>query len=266
MLTRRPFLTAATAIFVIGLAGPTPGLAASEKGPRCSDGEDNDRDGKIDCEDPDCKCGGDDGGGGQQNTPAMITFDDSVGLGLKIQSDTGPYIDGVDPDLNVKIGSKANQGNIGLGNNSPRELRITVPANSDPTCGLPTLPTEPLASPFDLRFLKVEVNKEVSGGVFGLDEDVTSPDNFAMVPMRIGFGHPVIDGDLFFVKFNFRGPGPCRNKGGPVTVTRTSGTSWTVTNDGSACVEKHATDTGQADFCFVDADMKFSFDVELLLP
>ncbi len=49
MLTRRPFLTAATAIFVIGLAGPTPGLAANEKGPRCSDGIDNDGDGLIDC-------------------------------------------------------------------------------------------------------------------------------------------------------------------------------------------------------------------------
>ena len=28
--------------------------------------------------------------------------------------------------------------------------------------------------------------------------------------------------------------------------------------------EKHATDTGQADFCFVDKEMTFSFDVELL--
>ncbi len=69
MLTnRKPFLTAATAILLIGLAGPTPAQAANEKGPRCSDGIDNDLDGKIDCdsgnEDPDCNCGDGDGGDG----------------------------------------------------------------------------------------------------------------------------------------------------------------------------------------------------------
>lgn len=33
-----------------------PGRAASEKGPRCSDGIDNDGDFMIDCADPDCNC------------------------------------------------------------------------------------------------------------------------------------------------------------------------------------------------------------------
>ena len=268
MLTRRPFLTAATAIFVIGLAGPTPGLAENEKGPRCSDGIDNDGDGKIDCisgnEDPDCKCGGDDGGGGNQPTPAKITFcNDDPGCDTfepfehKIQSDVGPYIDGIPADLKVVIEAAAKQGNIELGGNV-RKLRITVPANE---CGLPTGATEPLASDFDFRFMGVQVNKEVSGGVFGMDEDVTSPDNFAIVPMRIGFEHA---GDLYFVKFNFKGPGPCKGKSSGVMVKRTSTTSWTVTNEGAACVEKLGTDTGKADFCFVDAEMTFSFDVELL--
>ncbi len=241
MLTRRPFLTAATAIFVIGLAGPTPGLAANEKGPRCSDGIDNDGDGLIDCiseiEDPDCKCGGDDGGGGQQPTPAKITFcndvpgcDTSEPFDHKILSDEmGSYIDGVDPDLNVKIGVAAKQGNIGLGNNSFRTLRITVPANTN-DCGLP--PGETLVT-FDFRGLEVDVNKEVSDGVFGID-----PGDFVMVPMRIDFGYPVSDGDLFFLKFNPRGPGPCKNKSGLVRVERAlDGLSWTVTDDGSACVE-----------------------------
>ncbi len=199
------------------------------------------------------------GGGGQQPTPAMITFDDSAGQ--KIWSDEGPFIDGIPPGLKVKIAAKANYVNIGFdGDNFNRTLRITVPANE---CGLPPGETgPPLASDFDALFLRVDVNKEVSGGVFGLDE--TGPGSFAMVPMRIGFGHPVMGGDLFFLKFNFKGPGPCKGKSGPVTVTRTSSTSWTVTNDGSACVEKHTTDTGQADFCFVDEDMKFSFVVDLL--
>ena len=43
--------------------GQSPAFGANEKGPRCSDGIDNDGDSLIDCDDPDCKCGGDDGGG-----------------------------------------------------------------------------------------------------------------------------------------------------------------------------------------------------------
>ena len=96
----------------------------------------------------------------------------------------------------------------------------------------------------------------------GLDEDVTSPDNFAIVPMRIGFEHA---GALYFVKFNFHGPGPCKGKSSGVMVKRTSTTSWTVTNEGSACVEKHAAGSGQnAIRCFIDTEMTFLFDVDLL--
>ena len=57
----------------------------NEKGPRCSDGIDNDGDGLTDCDDPDCKCGGDDGGGDK----VIATFRDCV-------EDSAPAFD-VDP-------------------------------------------------------------------------------------------------------------------------------------------------------------------------
>ena len=61
------------------------GEQTNEKGPRCSDGIDNDGDGLIDCDDPDCKCGGDDGGGDK----VIATFRDCV-------EDSAPAFD-VDP-------------------------------------------------------------------------------------------------------------------------------------------------------------------------
>ena len=62
----------------------------NEKGPRCSDGIDNDGDGLIDCADPDCNCGSDDGdGGGGGGDKVIATFRDCV-------EDSAPAFD-VDP-------------------------------------------------------------------------------------------------------------------------------------------------------------------------
>ena len=81
-------LAVATVVACILLAGlgqsPAYGQT-NEKGPRCSDGIDNDGDGLIDCDDPDCKCGGDDGGGDK----VIATFRDCV-------EDSAPAFD-VDP-------------------------------------------------------------------------------------------------------------------------------------------------------------------------
>ena len=46
---------------LLSFVGQSPAFGANEKGPRCSDGIDNDGDDLIDCDDPDCNCGGDDG-------------------------------------------------------------------------------------------------------------------------------------------------------------------------------------------------------------
>ena len=82
----RALVVAAMAAWLLlpGL-GQTPAFGANEKGPRCSDGIDNDGDGLIDCDDPDCKCGGDDGGGDK----VIATFRDCV-------EDSAPAFD-VDP-------------------------------------------------------------------------------------------------------------------------------------------------------------------------
>ena len=89
--------------------GQTPAYGANEKGPRCSDGIDNDGDGLIDCADPDCNCGDDgDGhngkGGGGGTIPVTVTFRDFPGDDVfapdDLISDCGtgdcPYIDAVD--------------------------------------------------------------------------------------------------------------------------------------------------------------------------
>lgn len=119
--------------------------------------------------------GGKGGGGGQPPTPAIITFCDVDGScdpqnPSKIQSDGGPYEDGVPADLEVTIDSAANQGNIRLEGNNSRTLRITVPDND--ACGLPVGETN-----FDFQFLGVGVDEEVNGGVFGL-----AVEEYAMVP------------------------------------------------------------------------------------
>ena len=93
--------------------GQTPAFGANEKGPRCSDGIDNDGDGLIDCDDPDCNCGGDDGGGDKANQPCVI-FDDL--LYDSVQSDDGtPYCDSKKAKVSVKIGRG---GHLRLGTNS----------------------------------------------------------------------------------------------------------------------------------------------------
>ena len=49
-----------------------PAYAESEKGPRCTDGIDNDLDGLIDADDPDC--GADSGGGGGAISGLLVAF------------------------------------------------------------------------------------------------------------------------------------------------------------------------------------------------
>ena len=93
--------TVAAWLLLLGV-GQTPALGANEKGPRCSDGIDNDGDSLIDCDDPDCNCDGDDGGGGKANQPCVI-FDDL--LGDSVQSDNGTsYCDDKKAKVSVKIG------------------------------------------------------------------------------------------------------------------------------------------------------------------
>ena len=210
------------------------------------------------------------GSEGQPVTPATITFcnddpncdpfDPFDPFGDEIESDGGAYVDGVpaDPErpLQVFIGSGRNDGNIILRpKDSGRKLRINVNVPTTNTCGLP-------AGPFDYDFqtLRVYVNSEVSGGVFGL-----APGELAMVPMRIRFFHEM---DVFVLKFDPKGPGPCKNQSGQVRVERAAeadgGASWTVSDGGTACIEKHNTGA-KNELCARDAEMNFSFLLEELL-
>ena len=197
--------------------------------------------------------GGKGGGGGQPPTPATITFLDA---GVhEITSDGGPYENGMPADLEVTIDSAANQGNIRLENNSSRTLRITVPDNE---CGLPT---EPSPLYVDFQFLGVSVDEIVDGGVFGMAEGESES---VIVPMGIRFGYPTTNGNIFFLGYRpeSKGPNVCKGKSGLVKVVRNSETSWTVTDNGDACVRNHP-DEGKAIVCFTGT-MNFSFDVELL--
>ena len=203
--------------------------------------------------------GGQSKGGGQPPTPAIITFCDVDAScdpqnPSKIQSVGGQYVDGAN-GLEVTIDSAANQGNPRLEGNNSRMLRITVPANDK--CGLLTSGTGPLDVDVDFQFLRVEVDKEVSGGVFGL-----AVGESRIVPMVIRFGYPVMNGGLFFLYYHMdlKGPGPCKGQSGFVKVVRNTNTSWTVTDNGDACVQNHP-DEGKAIVCFTGT-MNFSFDVE----
>ena len=90
------------ACFLLAGLGRSPayGEPTNEKGPRCSDGIDNDGNGLIDCDDPDCNCGSDDGdgGGGGGTIPVTVTFEDLLGDGLTSDCGTGdcPYVDSVE--------------------------------------------------------------------------------------------------------------------------------------------------------------------------
>ena len=198
--------------------------------------------------------GGQGKGGGQPPAPAEITFgDDAV---HEIRSDGMSYKHVGPPDLEVTIDSAANQGNIRLeGNNSGRTLRITVPDNDE--CGLDELKIGTLY--VDFQFLRVSVDEEVDGGVFGL-----AVGESAIVPMGIRFGYPIIDGNIFFLGYRpeSKGPNVCKGKSGLVKVEHKTETRWTVTDDGEACVRNHP-DEGKAIVCFTGT-MNFSFDVELL--
>ena len=197
--------------------------------------------------------GGKGGGGGQAPTPAKITFcnDDPAcdAFEHKIQSDIGPYEDGVPADLEVTIDSAANQGNPRLeGNNSLRRLFITVPAND---CEFPPGPLD-----VDFQFLLVGVDEEVSGGVFGM-----AVGEYKMVPMVIRFG---FEGNIFFLAYRMdsKSPDACNGLSSLVKVERKTDTSWTVTDNAEACVKNHP-DKGKPIVCFTD-EMNFSFDVECL--
>jgi hypothetical protein len=193
---------------------------------------------------PQCEPGSE----GQPVTPARITFADAVDH--EIQSDGGVYEhSGVIDGLEVFIGSQANFGNIFLRpNSSCRKLNFTVPANG---CGLP-------AGTFDFGFLKADVNDVVSDGVFGMAEgDVVT------APMRIRFFDAA--GQAYFLSFQPSQPGPCRNKSGLVKVERAAdGLSRTVSDDGSACIEKSGTKGSKAELCIGPVEMNFSFDLEAL--
>jgi len=65
---------------------PSSAFGASEKGPRCNDGIDNDGDGLIDCDDPDCNCGEGDGGDGGV---VCVEFDDFPEHSLQSDGDGG---------------------------------------------------------------------------------------------------------------------------------------------------------------------------------
>ena len=238
-------ILAALAVLTLAVLTAQPAAAAPpEKEMVCDDGIDNDNDGKIDCADPNCNkdpvCG--DGSSGGEITPATITFDDNA---AGIRSDgSGPYVhmDPEDVGLDVFIGSAANDGNIILRpNDGLRDLNITIPL--DDQCGLTT-------GLIDLELLKVDVDDAVSGGIYGI-----APDDFANVPMKIRFD---VGGTLYFLNFNNDQSGPCKNKSGLVRVERaTNGASWTVSDDGAACVERNK--RGKNDLCFGGEAMNFSF-------
>ncbi|MCP4247423.1 MAG: hypothetical protein GY778_10285 [bacterium] len=126
--------------------GQSPAFGAPEKGPRCSDGIDNDGDGCIDGDDSDCggietdcsdgqdndcdgltdgedpDCGGGGGGGGGevgQHIAVCITFDE--GLGIATDDLTDPsYCEG---DSNGKVTARVGR-NFGItldGNNTNRK-------------------------------------------------------------------------------------------------------------------------------------------------
>lgn len=83
-ISRVLVVAAVAAWLLLPGVGQTPAFGANEKGPRCSDGIDNDGDGLIDCADPDCKCGGDDGGGGDK---VIATFRDCTGGFSSVMAD-----------------------------------------------------------------------------------------------------------------------------------------------------------------------------------
>ncbi len=185
--------------------------------------------------------------GGNEITPATITFDDVSGN--EIESDIGPYIhvDPEDVDLDVFIGSAANDGNIILRDLrdgiTGRQLHITFPAADE--CGL-------TSGLIDLELLKVDADDVVSGGIYGIAEG--DPQD---VPMRIRFA---VGANLYFLNFDSGKQGPCKNRSGLVTVSRDGASSWTVQNAGNACLELHQSQ-GRNDLCFGQQLMSFSFTI-----
>ncbi len=203
------------------------------------------------------KGGGQGKGGGQPLTPAKITFCEvncdpsdppDPFFDVEIKSDgidgTAYTDEGIGSEgLEVTIDSAANQGNIRLeGNDSGRKLRIAVPDNDK--CGLPT---EPSPLYVDFQFLRVEVDEEVDGGVFGMAEGESKS---VIVPMGIRFGYPTTNANIFFLDYRpeLKGPNVCKGKSGLVKVVRNSETSWTVTDDGRACVRNHPDEQGDRMF------------------
>ena len=191
--------------------------------------------------------GGKGGGGGNQTTPATITFLDAGGH--ELLSD-GVY-DNTVGGLEVFIGSAANEGNIrikGLNAVPIRTLNVTVPVGD--ACGLSTGP--PTLENVELESLKVDAASVLSGGIFSIAQGES-----VAIPMGIRFARGE---DLFFLQFDPQVNGPCKIKSGFVQVERTGAASWTVSDAGPACVEKHKS-KGKNDLCFGMAEMNFSFDL-----
>ncbi len=233
--------------------------AAEAMGPKkenkCSDGVDNDGDGLIDGADPDC--GGDGGGNPTDPTPSELTFRDGATDGLLsdvLTTVTPHYVDGVPANLEVFIGSAGNifLRNIDLNDPGARQIRIAVPANSDPACFLPNGTT----SFFDLKFLVADVESVVNGGAFGIGD---GPDNSVSSPMKARFFH---GGNAYQLLFQPAEKGPCKGISTPVRVEK-NGSTWTVTDQGPVCVEKAKNRNDKAIKCFM-GEMDFSFDITTL--
>ncbi|MDA2938087.1 hypothetical protein MYX75_07490 [Acidobacteria bacterium AH-259-A15] len=186
----------------------------------CSNGIDDDGDGKTDCADPNCKkdlaCGGGGGAGdgeGNETTPAEITF----APGGAIDSDGDTYVDDPMSGVRVTIGSKANTGNIFLkGENGittpfPEDTRALFLDFSDCASG-PCKPPQFAADDLVRAGLRVNVNKVVKNGVFAI-----APGEMQSAPMTLRFqplGEDVPFGENWFLHFDPR----VRNCGGSSQV------------------------------------------------
>ena len=272
------FCTLVMVALALGLASPQILSAAAEKGPRCSDGEDNDGDGYIDGADPDC--GGDSGGSDEENkVPLTLTY----GVGGGIQGDGnltyGPQYDHGNPDTNemrIFIGSAGNAGNIfmqfgpdhtypddgshdrGLKVDLSSPVDVGVPIDAQ-TCQLLPQGSEGTMVDITPHFHNIDLNSFTPNGLYGLDAvGVTGPG-----AMRIRLFDPGInpatdpDGEAYFFDFQpVGGNSPCAGDWDLISIERTAvegqdgaaADEWTVTihgdsdgdgvTDGLACLEK----------------------------
>lgn len=91
-------------LVVFAVIGVDSAYAANEKGPRCSDGIDNDGDGLIDSDDPDC--GG--GGGDSVTVQSPLVFKDANGVVIGVAADgSNVWVTGVGRPARVPISRNA---------------------------------------------------------------------------------------------------------------------------------------------------------------